>query len=141
MSALTMDRADREAFLADVHVGVLAVESANGAPTTTPVWYLYAPGGDVLISTDLHSTKRALLAAAGRATLCAQRDALPYAYVSVDGPVAIEPSTEEFRLEMALRYLGAELAADFVEATEGEEHVLVRLTPQRWRTTDYAKLP
>jgi PPOX class probable F420-dependent enzyme len=141
MSALTMDRAEREGFLADVHVGVLAVEADDGPPMATPVWYLYAPGGDVLISTDGRSTKSALLAAAGQATLCVQRDELPYAYVSVDGAVAIEPSTEEFRLEMALRYLGAELAAAFVESTASEDHVLVRLTPQRWRTTDYAKAP
>lgn len=141
MSALTMDRAEREGFLADVHVGVLAVEADDGAPMATPVWYLYAPGGDVCISTDVRSTKRALMASAGRATLCVQRDELPYAYVSVDGPVAIEPSTEEFRLEMALRYLGAELAPGYVESTAGEDHVMVRLSPQRWHTTDYAKLP
>ena len=100
-----MSRAEREAFLADVHVGVLAVESEDGPPTAAPVWYLYTPGGDVLISTDGSSTKCVLMAAAGRATLCVQRERRPYAYVSVDGPVSIEPSTEEFRLEMALRYL------------------------------------
>jgi PPOX class probable F420-dependent enzyme len=140
MSELSMGRAEREEFLADVHVGVLAVESEDGPPTATPVWYLYSPEGVVLISTDARSTTCALLAAAGRATLCVQREAQPYAYVSVEGTVSIEPSTEEFRLEMALRYLDEELARGYVESTAGDSHVMVRLSPQRWRTTDYAKL-
>ena len=93
----------------------------------------------MLISTDAPSTKCALMAAVGRATLCVQREQLPYAYVSVDGPVSIEPSTEEFRLEMALRYLDPGYARGYVEATAGDGHVMVRLAPQRWRTTDYAK--
>ena len=141
MTALTMSRAEREAFLADVHVAILAVESTDRPPTATPVWYLYTPGGDVLISTDTTTRKYALLTAAGGATLCAQRETVPYAYVSVDGPVSIEPSTEEFRLELALRYLEADLARGYVESTASENHVLVRLSPQRWWTTDYAKLP
>ena len=135
-----MSRAEREAFLADVHVAVLAVESEDGPPTTAPVWYLYTPGGDVLISTDASSTKCVLMTSAGRATLCVQREQLPYAYVSVDGPVSIEPSTEEFRLEMALRYLDESYARGYVETTAGDGHVMVRLSPQRWRTTDYAKV-
>ena len=45
MTALSMSQAEREEFLADVHVGVLAVESADGPPTVTPVWYLYDAGG------------------------------------------------------------------------------------------------
>jgi PPOX class probable F420-dependent enzyme len=139
MSTLTMSRAEREAFLADVHVAVLAVESVNGPPMATPVWYLYTPGGDVLISTDTTTIKYRLLSGAGRATLCVQRETVPYAYVSVTGSVSIEPSTEDLRLELALRYLEADLARGYVESTVGEDHVLVRLSPQRWWTTDYSK--
>ena len=140
MTALSMSQAEREAFLAAEHVGVLAVESVDGPPVATPVWYLYEAGGDVLISTDTSTKKYRLMESAGRATLCAQREALPYAYVSVDGPVTIEPSTEEFRLEMAMRYVDERFATGYVESTAGDDHVMVRLSPQRWYTTDYAKL-
>ena len=140
MTALTMSQTEREEFLAKVHVGVLAMESADGPPVVTPVWYLYEVGGDVLISTDTSTKKFTLLRAAGRATLCAQREELPYAYVTVDGPVTIEPSTEEFRLEMALRYVDEGFAKGYVESTAGEDHVMIRLAPRRWHTTDYGKL-
>jgi len=140
MTALAMSQAEREAFLAAVHVGVLAVESVDGPPVATPVWYLYEAGGDVLISTDTSTKKYRLMQSAGRATLCAQREALPHAYVSVHGPVTIEPSTEEFRLEMAMRYVDERFARGYVESTAGDDHVMVRLSPQRWYTTDYAKL-
>jgi hypothetical protein len=46
---------------------------------------------------------------------------------------------DEVRLDLATRYLGAELAAAYVAATAGADSVLVRLRPERWRTTDYAK--
>jgi hypothetical protein len=29
----------------------------------------------------------------------------------------------------------------YVETTAGVDNVLVTLTPERWRTTDYAKMP
>ena len=67
MTALSMSQAEREAFLAAVHVGVLAVESVDGPPVATPVWYLYEAGGDVLISTDT-STRKYTLDAVGRAS-------------------------------------------------------------------------
>jgi hypothetical protein len=38
MSALQMSTTEREAFLADLHVGVLEVERADGPPLVTPVW-------------------------------------------------------------------------------------------------------
>ena len=43
--SLNMSRAEREEFLAGLHVGVLAVASAGVAgPLTVPVWYTYEPG-------------------------------------------------------------------------------------------------
>ena len=136
-----MSQAEREEFLARVHVGVLAVESPDGPPVVTPVWYLYEVGGDVLIQyRHLDEEVHAAARAAGRATLCTQREELPYAYVTVDGPVTIEPSTEEFRLEMALRYVDEGFAKGYVESTAGEDHVMIRLAPRQWHTTDYGKL-
>jgi hypothetical protein len=48
----TMSRAEREQFLAGVHVGVLSVGSADGPRTlAVPVWYSYQPGGRVSVIT------------------------------------------------------------------------------------------
>ena len=44
---MTLD--EREQFLADVHVGVVAVERPGRAPLAVPIWYGYEPGGEVLV--------------------------------------------------------------------------------------------
>ena len=45
MGALQMSTTERESFLAELHVGVLAVERTDGPPVVTPVWYRYEPSG------------------------------------------------------------------------------------------------
>jgi hypothetical protein len=71
--------------------------------------------------------------------MCAQCETVPYAYVTVEGAVEFGDVTDDARLDIATRYLGAELAAAYVASTAGADNVLVRLRPERWRTTDYAK--
>jgi PPOX class probable F420-dependent enzyme len=141
MGALTMTKDEREAFLADVHVGVLGV-NGEGAPSLTPIWYTYEPGGDVVIETAANSPKTALLRAAGRASVCVQTEAAPYKYVVVEGPVVIEDGVDStWRRGMAQRYLGQELGDMYTDGTMDAEAnaVLVRVTPERWHTTDYTK--
>jgi PPOX class probable F420-dependent enzyme len=139
MTALSMTKSEREAFLAAVHVAVLAVGRDDGPPLMTPVWYRYPPGGDVEFTIAGDSAKAQLLAASGRASLCAQSEALPYAYVTVDGPVEITDSSSEVREDIAIRYLGAELGATYLASTTDVGSILVRLRPERWLTVDYAK--
>jgi len=43
------------------------------------------------------------------------------------------------RVAIASRYLGAEQGAVYVEGASGDDTALV-LTPETWRTVDYAKL-
>ena len=136
-----MGKEKREAFLADLHVGVLSVASpGGGAPLSAPVWYRYEAGGDVVVSTGADSAKHRALAAAGRASFCVQREDLPYAFVTVEGSVTIDGHDEEERARLAHRYLGAELAASYLVATKDEKTVTVRLTPDRWRTQDYSQV-
>src|SRR5687768_472216 len=103
MGALNMSRDERESFLADVHVGVLAVERSEGPPLVAPVWYRYTPGGVVEVLTERTSVKGRLLEAAGRASICAQREDLPYAYVTAEGPVELVEATMDDRIDMAVR--------------------------------------
>ncbi len=140
MGALQMSTTERESFLADLHVGVLAVERADDPPVVTPVWYRYEPGGAVELSTDASSVKGRLLAAAGRGTLCVQREELPYAYVTVEGPVAFGEASDDVRRDIAVRYLGTEMGQAYLASNPGGDNTLVRLTPQHWHTVDYTKL-
>src|SRR6185503_20710655 len=114
-------------------------------PLTVPIWYSYAPGGEVRVVTGRTTRKAQLLGRARRFSLCAQTETPPYKYVSVEGPiVAIEPANlERDRRPLAHRYLGAQRGDRYVENTRGEPghvgNVLVRMLPERWLTVDYAK--
>lgn len=68
----TMAKEEREAFLAEVRVGVISIPEAGRGPLAVPVWYLYEPGEDVRVWTGGQTRKAALLAQpAGQA--CAYR--------------------------------------------------------------------
>ena len=138
MTQLSMSRTDRERFLADLHVGVLSVERADGPPLMSPIWYGYALGGAVEFNTESAAEKVRLMEACGRASLCVQREESPPAYVTVEGSVSIGPATDDVRLEIATRYLGSDAAKAYLEVSEDD--LTVTLNPLRWRTVDFAKL-
>jgi hypothetical protein len=65
----------------------------------------------------------------------------PYSYVVVEGPV--EPgggADDEFRRDMACRYLGPELGDAYFRGVKDEPNVRFVLHPQRWATLDYNKM-
>ena len=61
--SLSMTKAEREAFLADLHVAVVSIPEAGAAPVTAPIWYRYQPGGQIEFITDRDSRKGRQLAA------------------------------------------------------------------------------
>jgi PPOX class probable F420-dependent enzyme len=141
VGVLTMTKAEREEFLAGLHVGLLCVAAgADQAPVVAPVWYAYEPGGDVVLLTHAEGEKTPHLRAAARASFCVQTEELPYKYVTVEGPVVVsEEHDADRRREIAERYLGPELAAGYLASTADTENVTVRITPDRWRTVDFMK--
>jgi len=139
MAATDMTEFEREAFLADLHVGILSIAREAKGPLSLPIWYQYRDG-DVTISMSGSSAKAALLTRHGRATLTAQVETPPYRYVSVEGPVTIEPHTGDNR-EMATRYLGAEMGAWYADNNPTTaDSVIARLRPENWLTCDYGKV-
>jgi len=143
--SLAMTKPEREAFLAELHVGVISIEEAGRGPLAVPIWYDYEPGGELWIITDRGSRKGKALDAAGRFSLCAQTEAPPYKYVTVEGPIVSVESTdmEGVGRAMAHRYLGKELGDQYVEATRAEaergDTVCYRMRPEHWLSVDYAK--
>jgi PPOX class probable F420-dependent enzyme len=137
----SMSRAEREEFLAGLHVGVLSVATGDGSgPLTIPVWYTYQPGGTVNVGTGRSTRKARAIAAAGRFSLCAQDERPPYRYVTVEGPAVIEESNAPERLELARRYLGTEGGDAFVAANPGSaDGVIIRMTPEHWLSVDYGR--
>ena len=140
MADTRMSQTEREAFLADLHVGVLAIPKESGAPLTAPIWYDYEPGGDIWVLLGPSSRKGKLITEGTQVTMVAQQEALPYAYVSVEGTVtSIEQQGDGDTLSMATRYLGEEMGKGYAQANAGGESVRVTIRPDRWLTVDYAK--
>jgi len=142
--SLVMSRSEREAFLAETHVAIVSIAEPDRGPLAVPVWYRYAPGGEVRFATAETSRKARLLRRAGRASLCVQTETAPYLYVSVEGPTTIEPVDFERDIrEMALRYLGPRLGEAYLATTYPEgrsSELIVRLRPERWWSADFRKL-
>ena len=146
MASLSMSRAEREAFLAAVRVGVISIADGERGPLTVPIWYGYEAGDDLWIVTDRHSRKGKLLLLADRFSLCAQTETPPYQYVSVEGPiVALERADRDRHTRvLAHRYLGKDGGDAYVAATTGTDDaddgsIVVRMRPERWLTVDYTK--
>jgi nitroimidazol reductase NimA-like FMN-containing flavoprotein (pyridoxamine 5'-phosphate oxidase superfamily) len=139
-----MTTSEREAFLADLHVGVVSIAEKDRGPLTAPIWYDYEPGGELWILTGRSSRKGKLLEDVGRFSLVAQTETPPYKYVSVEGPITSigKPDLERDERPMAHRYLGKELGDGYIESTRGEgeaDNMLVKMQPERWLTIDYSK--
>lgn len=143
MAQYPMSRTDREAFLAETHVAMLAIADDGRGPLVVPVWYWYRPGGDVHIVTGGESRKVALVRKAGRASLCVQTETPPYRYVGVEGRATVvgRPDFERDVREVALRYLGKQMGEMYLAATtaQHEAAVLLRLTPERWQSEDFSR--
>ena len=63
---LTMTCAERDAFLAGLHVGVISIEQPGRAPLAVPIWYDYDPGIGVWVITGKDPVKGRALRAARR---------------------------------------------------------------------------
>lgn len=141
MADTRMSKQEREAFLAGLHVGVLSIPRAEGPPLAAPIWYDYEPGGQIWLLTGPDSLKGRLLKQGTAVSLVAQQEALPYAYVSVEGVVTeIRPGDRNADTgPMARRYLGVDMGNAYAEANADDNSVRISIQPQRWLTVDYAK--
>ncbi|MFI2369159.1 pyridoxamine 5'-phosphate oxidase family protein [Streptomyces sp. NPDC018833] len=139
---MALSRHEREQFLAEPHVAALAVDAGDDggrAPLTVPIWYQYAPGGDIWIMTGRESRKGQLIAQAGRFSLMVDRVEPTIRYVSVEGPVIdTVPATREQLVEISARYLPADKVDAYVEfawKNHGDQTV-IHMRPQRWVSSD-----
>jgi nitroimidazol reductase NimA-like FMN-containing flavoprotein (pyridoxamine 5'-phosphate oxidase superfamily) len=145
--ARRMTERERQEFLAEPHIGVLSVaRSDDRPPHTTPVWYAYEPGGEVIFFTGTQgrkSRKAELVRKAGVLSLTVQREEFPYGYVTIEGTVVGEdrPPSAAQAFAVASRYIPEEAAQGLVQAELGHpagEFVLFTVRPDRWLTFDFS---
>ncbi len=143
--SFAMTAAERDAFLRDVHVAIIAITDEGRSPLVVPIWYSYEATGELQIITERHSRKGELIARHRRFSLCVQTETPPYRYVSVEGPVtAMELVDVETHLRpLARRYLGQQGGDRYIETTGGQasrnETVVIRMRPEHWLSVDYGK--
>lgn len=129
---------ERDDFLAERRIAVLAIEREGKGPLCAPVWYRRDDAGRFEIAMANASAKGHRLRASGRATLCVQTEDGPYRYVTVEGPVELRVMDDAERhatiTDIASRYLGDKAGAAYAAAFPGHEEALVTLTPRHWRT-------
>ena len=144
----TMTEQERQDFLADPHIGVLSVAGEEGRPpVSSPVFYAYQPGGDLTFFTNTQrrtSRKLTRIKETGTVTFVVQREAPPYAYVTVEGTVTSidSPPTEEQMLAITTRYMPEEHARGFIAGEFGDPEstlTVVTIRPDRWLTQDTGK--
>ncbi len=138
-----MTREEREACLAAVHVGVLSVDEPRRGPLSVPVWYLYEPGGEIIVVTRPEARKTRLLSVGARVAFLVQSEELPPKYVTTQGRVvAVAPADVSRDVKPVVRkYLGAEVGDSYVDNTRpnGTNEVVVRIRPQRWYSRDFGR--
>lgn len=136
-----MTQAEKETFLADLHVGVLGLNDPDRGPLTVPIWYDYDIGGELWFITGEQSRKGRLIKPDSRVSLAAQTEAPPYKYVSIEGAIsAIEPAKDLTLLAMAVRYLGEQQGKAYAEGSGTTGQITVRVQPERWLAVDYSKI-
>lgn len=119
---------------AGTRTGKLAVVRKDGSPHVTPVWFVLDDSGDIVFNTGASTLKGRSLRRLGRASMCVDDERPPFAFVRVDGPVALDEDPDEmlrWATVIGGRYMGAENAEAFGRRNAVPGELLVRLTPER----------
>jgi len=138
-----MTRDERETFLAGVHVGVLSIDEPGRGPLSVPVWYLYEPGGEIVVVTRPEARKARLLTAGARVSFLAQSEEMPPKYVTIQGRVVSAAPADVARdvKPVVRKYLGAEVGDAYVDNTRpnGTDEIVIRIAPERWYSRDFGR--
>ena len=138
-----LSRAEREEFLAGLHVGILTVDEPGRGPLSVPVWYLYEPGGEIVVVTRPEARKARLLRDGVRVAFCVQSEEMPPKYVTIQGRVRSATPADVARdvKPVVRKYLGAEVGDAYVDNTRpnGTNEIVVHIRPERWYSRDFGR--
>ena len=126
-----MNEAKKEALLEEANIIVFTSLDAKGRPHSTPVWYLY-DNGEIIISVGKDEQKHKNVVRNPNVSVVIDRRQMPYYAGMIYGTAEIGPPlSQEDRLRLAVRYLGADLGRRYTEMTKGEESVTLRIRPRK----------
>lgn len=119
---------------AGTRTGKLATVRHDGTPHVTPVWFVLDDAGRIVFTTGATTVKGRNILRSGRASLCVDEEAPPYAFVRVDGPARVDEDPAELLRWATIiggRYMGADQAEAFGRRNAVPGELLVRLVPER----------
>ena len=120
---------DKETFLSEPNVAILATTGPGKRAHAVPVWYLYEEGRFIM-SAGASSQKVRNIERQGEASLVVDRRDVPYYAVMVRGATEIGgPISEELRLRLAVRYLGDDMGRAYAAQRTGSDSVTIYLQP------------
>jgi len=127
------------AFLAEgTRTGKLATVRRDGRPHVVPIWYVL-DGDDLVFTMGRGSVKAHAMRRDPGVCLCVDDERPPYAYVMVEGAVAMtEDPGDLLRFATAIggRYMGAGLAEQFGRRNAVPGEILVRVIPTKVTAID-----
>jgi PPOX class probable F420-dependent enzyme len=122
------------AFLQEgTRTGKLSYTSASGRPLVVPIWFI-VEDGCIVFNTGKETAKGKALARDPRATLCADLEEPPYAFVQVQGTAELSEDPAELlrtATAIAARYVGPERAEEFGKRNGVPGELIVRLRPTK----------
>jgi PPOX class probable F420-dependent enzyme len=123
---------NREQFLQQAHLAVLATLGPGQRLHAMPVWYLYEDGMFIIL-TGRGSQKHRNIERHKDVTLVIDRRDLPYYAVMVQGTATIGPTpSPELRQRLAVRYLGAERGAAYTARRLDADSVTIQVRPEKF---------
>jgi PPOX class probable F420-dependent enzyme len=134
---------ERDRFLADPTVGVLATRRSDGRPLLSPVWFDWREGRFwFVIGRD--DVKHRHLTADPRISVCIFGQVPPYLGVEAWGQAVVVETgriAHDRMRSIATRYIGEPDADRFLAAIPVGDLVTVRLDPDGMRTFDESDVP
>lgn len=114
------------------YIATLATLRKDGSPHMAPVWYRYEDGA-FFVLTDTGSQKHKNIMRDPRVELCIDdRERAPYHTVIVHGRATVLPHPgPEWRLELAVHYLGEERGRRYVESEGDGGGVMIRIDAEK----------
>jgi PPOX class probable F420-dependent enzyme len=123
----------RAFLLTGTRTAALATTRSDGRPHVAPIWFTL-DGEDVIFNTGTSSVKGANLRRDERVMLMVDDASPPYAYVAIEGTVAISTDLDEMLVwatRIAARYMGDALAEAYGRRNAVPGELLVRVTPSK----------
>jgi PPOX class probable F420-dependent enzyme len=117
----------QRAFLDEARYAVVGTLNRDGSIQQTVVWFL-REGDTLRLSMGAGSVKARNLHRNQAITLTVEDGAR---YLTISGIAAVEPADQGLRHRLAVRYLGAERAAEWIKQRADAERASVRMTARR----------